>query len=123
VISNVTVGNAPAQTTITNASAAGVQNSGSFTTSTKIVPLNKYVTFQATTNLPVATHVTVWIAVKTNGVWSAFSPVTSRVVDVNGHAYYYWRSSTAKWVSVKFSFAGNAAFGPDMSLARQAETK
>ena len=62
VISIVTVGNAPAQTTITNASAVGVQNSGSFTTSTKIVPLNKYVTFQATTNLPVATHVTVWIA-------------------------------------------------------------
>jgi len=123
VVSNVTVGNAPLPTTITNASAAGVQNSGTFSTSTKVVPLNTYVTFQAITNLPTATHLTVWVAVKTNGVWSVFSPVTARVVNQFGMAYYYWRSSTAKWVSIKWSFAGNAAFGPDMSLARQAETK
>ena len=44
----------------------------------------------------------IWIATKNSaGVWSAFTHLTGRVIDSSGNAYFSWRYSTSKWISIK----------------------
>jgi hypothetical protein len=92
----------------TNGSQLGLSHSGSFTSTTKIASLNKYVTWKlsfGTVNS--GKSAAIWIATKNSaGVWSAFTKLTGRVVDSAGNAYFSWRSSSAKWISIK-GIAGN----------------
>lgn len=130
VVSNATVGNpppAPARTSIGNGSLAGVvkvSQGATFTASTKVVAAGGYVTWQAEMD-PAASgeRVGVWIAKRANSssVWSAFTQFSTRAVNSNGlTVFHYDNGDVPGWVSVKFSFAGNASHGPATSLARQA---
>jgi hypothetical protein len=111
-------------TSIRNGSAVGLTNTGPFTFSTKIQVHGKYITWQCHMD-PSATgeKVQVWMATKPIGgtTWSAFAPFSTRVVDAAGNCYFYFRSPTAQWVSIRFTFAGNAVHQATTSLSRVAK--
>ncbi len=89
----------------TNASALGVTKSGPFSISTKVAALGKYQTWKLAFG-PSAAGKTVAILMASKnsaGVWSSFSRLTSRVADASGNVYFYWRTSSAAWLSVRGS--------------------
>jgi hypothetical protein len=83
---------------------------GSYTTTTKVQVLGKYVTWHATVGAANAgKSVGVYIATKNSaGVWSSFVRVTGRVAASDGSVVYYARRSSAAWISVRFSLDGVA---------------
>jgi len=85
------------------ASALGVTTAGPFTTTTKVAALGKYVTVKMSFGASAAgATVAIWTASKNSaGVWSAFTQKTSRIADASGNVYYYWRSSSAAWLSIQ----------------------
>jgi hypothetical protein len=87
----------------TNGSHLGLSQSGSFTSATKIQSLNHYVTWKLSFgSVHSGQSAGIWIATKNSaGVWSAFTKLTGRTIDASGNAYFHWRSSTAKWISIK----------------------
>ena len=130
VVSNALIGPPPAipaRTSILNGSLAGVVKTSegrTFTASTKVVDAGDYVTWQADMD-PAASgeRVRVWIAKRASSstTWSAFTAFSTRAVNSQGlTVFHYDNGDVAGWVSVKFSFDGNASHGPATSLARQA---
>ena len=95
-------------TAATNASALGVTKTGPFTTTTKVAALGKYVTFKMSFGAAAAgQHVSILVASKSaSGVWSTFAVKTARVADASGNVYFYWRSSSAAWLSIRGSLSG-----------------
>ena len=92
----------------TNASALGVTKVGPYTTATKVAGLGKYVTFKmAFGSAAAGQHVSILVASKSaSGVWSTFAVKTSRVADASGDVYFYWKSASASWLSVRGSLSG-----------------
>ena len=86
-----------------NASVLGLSHSGPFTTSTKVQTRGHYVTWRLSFGAAAAGQTAgIWIATKNSaGVWSAFTHLTGRVIDSSGNAYFSWRYSTSKWISIK----------------------
>jgi hypothetical protein len=86
-----------------NASVLGLSHAGPFTTTTKVQVRGRYVTWRLSFGAAAAGQTAgIWIATKNSaGVWSAFTHLTGRVIDSSGNAYFSWRSSTVKWISIK----------------------
>jgi hypothetical protein len=86
-------------------SALGVTTSGPFSLTTKVPALNKYVTVKLSFGTGAAGQtVGILIASKNSaGVWSAFTRRTGRIANSNGDVYFYWRSSSAAWLSIRGS--------------------
>ncbi|HZV27103.1 MAG TPA: hypothetical protein VFG00_12535, partial [Acidothermaceae bacterium] len=115
-ISNATIGSAAP---ITALNALGVPpNQGPWTVATKIQSLNKYVTWQFNGGSSQAGKlIQIWVATKnSSGGWGAFALLTSRLANSAGVATFSWRSSTAKWISVRAYSASSGTWSP----ARQA---
>ncbi len=92
----------------TNASALGVTKSGPFSVTTKVASIGKYVTFKMSFGAAAAGQtVDIMMASKNSaGVWSSFTKRTARVADSNGDVYFYWRTSSASWLSFYGSLSG-----------------
>lgn len=120
VVSNAKVGTA-AVVKMTAATALGVTKLGPFTTSTKVQRAGKYVTWRFTGGAALAgKHVEIWVATRGATAWSAFKKLTGRVADANGNAYFSWRNTAGKWISVRARYAGDASHSASVSPARQA---
>jgi hypothetical protein len=130
VVSNATIGPPPAtplRSSITNGTLPGVVKVSEgriFTASTKVVDAGDYVTWQGDLD-PAASgeRLIVWIAKKAEGgtSYSAFTRFSTRAVNSHGlTVFHYDNADLPGWVSVKWSFDGNAIHGPATSLARQA---
>jgi hypothetical protein len=114
VVSNAKIGSAVAGTAATR---LGVTQVGSFTTSTKVAKVGKYVTYRFDFGVAAAGQaVKIWGATKTGNDWSSFSSVTTRTANASGVVYYYIRQSSATWKSYRAQWAGGGVFTP----ARQA---
>jgi hypothetical protein len=88
-------------------SAAGLTTSGPFSTATKIVKLHKYVSVEFSFGAANAGKtVVIEGAAKINGVWSAFSGLTTRVADSNGNVFWHYRSASVAWLSAYGNLAG-----------------
>ncbi len=120
VVSNATIG-APAAVAISAATALGATKVGPFSTTTKVAALGKYVTWRFAGGSALAGKtVQIWVATKNaDGSWGAFTLLTGRVADASGNAYFWWRSSSAKWISVRAYYAGDATHSASWSAARQ----
>ncbi len=83
-------------------------HTGPFSVSTKVAALNKYVTWKFSGGSGLASqNVAIWVQTKgANGVWGAPVHLTGRTADSAGNVYFYWRSSTAKWISVQARYNG-----------------
>ncbi len=84
-------------------SALGVTTSGPFSTTTKIPAIGKYVTVKMSFGTGAAGQtVGIMIASKNSaGVWSAFTRRTGRIANSNGDVYFYWKSTSAAWLSIR----------------------
>lgn len=130
IVTNAIIGNEPpppARTSIINGSLAGVvkvSEGRTFTAATKVVDAGDYVTWLADMDpANSGERVRVWIAKRSSSstTWSAFTAFSTRAVNSQGlTVFHYDNGDVAGWVSVKFSFDGNASHGPATSLARQA---
>jgi hypothetical protein len=77
---------------------------GTYTPTTKVSPLGKYVTWQSNFG-PAAAGKTVAVLVaakKADGTFGPFNRLTGRVADASGTVTFSWRESVPKWVSVRF---------------------
>jgi len=85
------------------ASALGVTTSGPFNRTTKVPAKGKYVTVKISFGTGAAGQtVGIMIASKNSaGVWSAFTRRTGRVANSNGDVYFYWKSASAAWLSIR----------------------
>jgi hypothetical protein len=96
--------------------AVGVTSvNATYTTSTKIVRPNAYVTYRfSCTNAAAGAIITILGAQRsaTSTTWSAFTPFTSRVADASGNALFFIRAPVSWW-----SF--RAQIGPVFSNAVQ----
>jgi hypothetical protein len=88
------------------ASALGITTSGSFTTATKLPVKGKYVTIKFY-GLTAGQSVIVMAASKSGTTWSAFAPKSTRIANASGVVYYYYRSTSAAWLSFMVS-GGNS---------------
>jgi len=120
VVSNATIG-APAAVAISADSALGATKVGPFSTTTKVAALGKYVTWRFRGGSALAGKtVQIWVQTKNaDGSWGASTKLTARVADGSGNAYFWWKSSTAKWISVRAYYAGDATHSASWSPARQ----
>lgn len=99
------------------ATRLGVTQTGSFTISTKVSPLRRYVTYRFDFGITAANQpVQVWGATKTGNDWSAFTVVTTRIANASGVVYYHIRQNAATWKSYRGNWVGGGAWTP----ARQA---
>ena len=115
-VSNAVIGATSAAAVTTAGSALGATKTGPFSISTKVAKLGKYVTwkFSAGSAL-VGKSVQIWVATKNSaGHWSAFVLKTARTVDVSGNAYFWWKTSSKAWISVRGGYLGT------LSVATQA---
>ena len=85
------------------ASALGVTTSGPFSRTTKVPAIGKYVTVKMSFGSGAAGQtVGIMIASKNSaGVWSAFTRRTGRIANSNGDVYFYWKSNSAAWLSIR----------------------
>jgi len=114
IISNASIGNPVAGTAATR---LGVTQVGSFTTSTKVAKVGKYVTYRFDFGVAAAgKRVEIWGATKTGNDWSAFAKVTARIANSSGVVYYYIRQNSATWKSYRGYFVDGGSWSP----ARQA---
>lgn len=77
---------------------------GTYTPTTKVSPLGKYVTWQSNLG-PAAAGRTVAVLVaakKADGTFGPFNRLTGRVADAGGVVTFSWRESVPKWISVRF---------------------
>jgi hypothetical protein len=120
VVSNATIGTAPALTAnaiTASGTALGATKVGPFTiTPTKLAKPGKYVTWKFSTGSAlVGKAVQIWVATKNSaGKWSAFKLLTTRRVDTSGNAYFWWRTYSKAWISVR------AGYLTTLSVATQA---
>jgi hypothetical protein len=118
-VSNATIGTAPvvtANAVTTSGTALGATKVGPFTIKTKVAKLGKYVTWKFSTGSAlVGKSVQIWVATKNSaGKWSAFKLLTARRVDTSGNAYFWWKTSSKAWISVR------AGYLTTLSVATQA---
>ncbi len=91
----------------TAASALGVTRSGPFTAATKVAAPGAYITVRLSFGAAAAgKDVTIEMATKTGGTWSAFGARTSRTADSRGNVYLFWRSATPAWLSIRGELDG-----------------
>jgi hypothetical protein len=110
IVSNAKIGTAPAAVAVSAAGTAlGATKTGAFTTSTKVAKLGKYVTWKFAGGSALAGKtVQIWVATKNSaGRWSAFALKTARVADASGNAYFWWKTSTKAWISVRGGYLGS----------------
>ena len=124
VVSNAKIGVLPS-IKFTVGTAAGATKNATFTAKTKVVKLsqvNKYVTWRFTAPKALSGKiVTIWVSTKlADGTWGAPKALTSRLVDINGNAYFWWKSTTATWVAVSASYAGDSNYAMSLSASPQA---
>ncbi len=102
---SVTIAIGAVSVTGTNGSKLGLGSSGVFSTATKIQALNGYVTWKLSFGAASAGQSAgIWIATKNSaGVWSSFTKLTGRTIDSAGNAYFHYRASSAKWISIRGS--------------------
>jgi hypothetical protein len=120
-VSNAKLGTAPA-VKFTVGTAVGATKNATFTTKTKVVKLAKYVTWRFSAAKALAGKVvTIWVSTKlADGTWGAPKALTSRLIDINGNAYFWWKSGTATWVAVSASYAGDDNYAMSLSASPQA---
>ncbi|MGO9181136.1 MAG: hypothetical protein ACLQBX_11270 [Candidatus Limnocylindrales bacterium] len=122
-LSNATVGTQTA-TSLTAVTAAGVTTVGPFTTKTTVVKVGKYITVHFAMSPAYANQtINVWVASKTNGTWSKFAILTTRLTNAEGDAYFYWKSGSAAWLSIQGQLPGSSTLAPSLAAARQLEWK
>jgi hypothetical protein len=128
VVSNAVIGAAPVVgLTKTSASSAvgKTQNSILFTVGTKIIHVvagsNNIATIRIRVDPAlIGKTVAIEVAAKaSNGTWSAFHQITSRVIGADGFAYYYATSHSARWLSFRGHFLGDATHGQSTSQTVQ----
>jgi hypothetical protein len=115
-VSNANIGTAPVTAVTTAGSALGATKTGPFSISTKVAKLGKYVTWKFSGGSAlVGKSVQIWVATKNSaGMWSAFALKTARTVDASGNAYFWWKTSSKAWISVRAGYLGS------LSVATQA---
>jgi hypothetical protein len=113
---NGNIGTKPNAAVTTSGSALGATKTGPFTIGTKVAKLGKYVTWKFSGGSAlVGKSVEIWVATKNSaGKWSAFKQLTARRVDASGNAYFWWKTSSKAWISVRGGYLGT------MSVATQA---
>ena len=123
-VSNAKIGIPVAAGSLTAGTALGVTATGPFSAPTKVAALKHYITwqFQGGASL-VGKSVQIWVASKSGGVWGPFVRVTSRAADISGNVYYYLRSSSASWLSIRAYFPGDSSNAAAWSPARQGRWK
>ncbi|MHB8672397.1 MAG: beta strand repeat-containing protein [Candidatus Limnocylindrales bacterium] len=100
-VSNATIGSAAP---ISALSALGIPpNQGPWSTATKLPARGQYVTWQFNGGSSRAGHLyQIWFAMKNSaGGWGPFTLLTSRLANASGVANFWWKTSTAAWVSVR----------------------
>jgi hypothetical protein len=118
-VSNAAIGTAPVVTApavTTSGTALGATKVGPFTVATKVAKLGQYVTWKFSGGSAlVGKTVQIWVATKNSaGKWSAFALTTARRVDASGNAYFWWKTSSKAWISVR------AGYLTTLSVATQA---
>ncbi len=115
-VSNAKIGIASSAAVTTSGTALGATKTGPFSLSTKVAKLGKYVTWKFSTGSAlVGKSVQIWVATKNSaGKWSAFALKTARTVDASGNAYFWWKTSSKAWISVRAGYLGT------LSVATQA---
>jgi hypothetical protein len=114
---NANIGTAPAAAAVTTSGTAlGATKVGPFTVATKVAKLGKYVTWKFSGGSAlVGKTVQIWVATKNSaGKWGAFALLTARTVDASGNAYFWWKTSSKAWISVRAGYLGT------LSVATQA---
>ncbi len=121
VVSNAKIGVLPS-IKFTVGTAAGATKNATFTAKTKVVKLSKYVTWRFTAPKALSGKiVTIWVSTKlADGTWGAPKALTSRLVDINGNAYFWWKSASTTWVAVSASYAGDSNYAMSVSASPQA---
>ena len=121
VVSNAKIGVLPS-VKFTVGTAVGATKNATFTTKTKVVKLAKYVTWRFTATKALSGKiVTIWVSTKlADGTWGAPKALTSRLLDINGNAYFWWKSASTTWVAVSASYAGDNNYGMSLSASPQA---
>jgi hypothetical protein len=68
-----------------------------------VAKLGKYVTWKFSGGSAlVGKTVQIWVATKNSaGKWGAFALLTARRVDASGNAYFWWKTSSKAWISVR----------------------
>jgi hypothetical protein len=122
-VSNAVIGATAGNTGIAfvTQTALGAVKVGNFTNATKVAAFGKYQSWRFAGGPALAGKVIqVWVATKNaNGTWSAFTRLTSRLADSSGNAFFWWRYSTAKWISVRAMYPGDATHIASWGVARQ----
>jgi hypothetical protein len=77
---------------------------GTYTPTTKVSPLGKYVTWQSNLGPAAAGKtVAILVAVKNaDGTFGPFARRTGRVADASGVVTFWWRETVPRWISVRF---------------------
>jgi hypothetical protein len=103
-VSNAIVGTVP---TVVMSADSSLSATGPFTTATKVLKPGQSITFRIRTNpLMAGKTLGVWIAKKgANGTWSAYAPHASVVTDVNGYAYYTYKTTSLVWLGFRFKYS------------------
>ena len=119
-VSNARIG-VLAAAVISASTALGATKLGPFSTTTKVAALGKYITWRFSGGSALAGKtVEIWVATKNaDGSWGSFSKLTARVADGGGSAYFWWKYSTAKWISVRAKLPASATSADSWSPARQ----
>jgi hypothetical protein len=127
VVSNAQIGTAPATSNIpgiafVTQTALGATKVGPFSNATKVAKLGTYETWRFAGGSRLAGKiVTIWVATKSaSGAWSAFTKLTSRLADSSGNAFFWWKTSSKAWISVRAQYPGDANYFLSWSVARQA---
>jgi len=116
VISNARIGVKPA-ITIRSATALGQTMIGPFTTPTKTAALNQRITWRFSGGSALAgKRVQIWVATRNaDGSWGAWSRLTGRTADGAGNAFFWTKYDSAKRISVRAFFPGDATYGASWS--------
>jgi hypothetical protein len=111
---------ARAPVSISSATAPGNTRTG-FSITTKITQVGRAISIRFEMSPGLANRtISVWIAKKINGVWTAFSPHASVRTDARGVAYYVYAAGSEVWESFQGRYAGDATTLPARAPARQA---
>ena len=104
------------------ASALGITTSGPFDQATEVQRAGGYITFRLSFG-PEFANKPVIITRASRGVpftgWGSFFGATIRIADANGDAYYWFRSRTPAWISVRGLIIPSDGDGAAISRACQ----